>query len=189
MSTKASPSQTGAQGAPLSRPDTAETQDLELYRTLSRLHREQLRPVGPIEQTLVETIVHNCYQTHHIQHTERELCLLQNSQCLINLGRLARYRDFLERSTREALAQLSAIQQRRRLVKPAVMAAAASSSAKPAAGPQPVRPSRSAIHREPASLPIPRPIDQPDAPRDDVSASAAPAETTPPPAGPGPRSA
>lgn len=190
MSTKASQSQTGADSAQKTRPEETQIEDQELYRTLSRLHREQLRPVGPIEQTLVETIVHNCYQIHHIQHAEREVILLHNSQSLINLGRLARYRDFLERSTREALAQLSDVQQRRRLAKPAVMAASMSAfSHKPAAGPQPVRHARSTVCSEPSSLPIPHPIDQPDPPQHSAATPVAPAEANPVRTGPGPYSA
>lgn len=178
MSTTASRSHDASSAATQSSLNQDSAANQELYRTLSRLHREQLRPVGPIEQTLVETIVHNCYQIHSVQQAEREVGALHSAQSLINLGRLARYRDFLERSTREALAQLSDIQQRRRLSKPAVMTVAASASAaRPAAGPQPVRPARSAVHREPTPLPIPRPLDQPESPGPSSAISAPPSST------------
>lgn len=163
MSNLASKSQPVAESAQQFAPAGTQSESQDLYRNLSRLYREHLQPVGPIEQTLVESIVHNSFQIHRVQQAEREDCALDGSLSIMNLGRLARYREFLERSTREAMAQLLQIQQRRRLARPAVMAAAAAVS-KPAPGPQPPQPSRSAVHREPTTLPVPRPIDQPAAP-------------------------
>ncbi len=145
----------------------------ELYQRLSKIHRDHLRPVGPIEQTLVETIIHNCFQIHHIQQAERDIRTFNSTASLMNIGRLARYRAYLEHSTEKSLAQLGDIQRRRRQAKPAVMTASASSSTS-AAVPGPVKP---AVTNEPVRLPIPRPIDQPASPLDTAARPSPPGAT------------
>ncbi|HPT25180.1 MAG TPA: hypothetical protein PLZ95_02105, partial [Bryobacteraceae bacterium] len=67
MSTTASQSNQSAPAAPKSSQSVHEAADCELQKTISRLYREQFHPVGPVEQTLVETLIHNCLQTHRIQ--------------------------------------------------------------------------------------------------------------------------
>lgn len=95
-----------------------------LYQRLAHLHRTELKPIGPIENTLVETIIHNAFQLHAAQAAEREASLT-NPSGLVNLNRLARYRATLQRTTRDALAQLRDLQRHRLTPEPKVMAAAA----------------------------------------------------------------
>lgn len=95
-----------------------------LYQRLAQLHRTELKPIGPIENTLVETIIHSAFQLHAAQAAEREASLA-NPSGLVNLNRLARYRATLQRLTRDALAQLRDLQRNRLTPEPKVMAAAA----------------------------------------------------------------
>jgi len=147
------------QESPKPRLSAAEAAERDLYQRLSKLHRDHLRPVGPIEQTLVETVIHNCLQIHHVQLAERDIRTFNSTSSLMNLGRLARYRAYLEHSTAKSLAQLRDVQSRRIEAKPAVMAASASA-------PDSVV---SAVQNEPVRLPIPRPIDQPASPLDSAA--------------------
>jgi hypothetical protein len=95
-----------------------------IYQRLAHLHRNELKPIGPIENTLVETIIHNAFQLHAAQAAEREASL-SNPSGLVNLNRLARYRATLQRTTRDALAQLRDLQRHRLAPEPKVMTAAA----------------------------------------------------------------
>jgi len=180
MQTKAPQSQSTIQDSSKAHLSPAEAAERDLYQRLSKLHRDHLRPVGPIEQTLVETIIHNCFQIHHIQQAERDIRTFNSTPSLMNLGRLARYRAYLEHSTAKSLAQLSDIQHRRREAKPAVMTASVSSSPSDAAP----RPVKSAGHSEPIRLPIPHPIDQPVSPFDSAAHPSSPAATAIPSAPP-----
>lgn len=169
MPTKTSQTQSTTQDSLQKRLRDSEAADHELYLRLSRIHRDHLRPVGPIEQTLVETIIHNCFQIHHVQQAERNIRTFNSTSSLMNLGRLARYRAYLEHSTAKSLAKLGDIQNRRLQAKPAVMTAATSSSVSATA----LGPDKSAVQNEPVRLPIPRPIDQPASPIDTAGRSSA----------------
>ena len=173
--------QSTIQATPNTRLSSSEAAGRGLYQRLSKLHHDQLHPVGPIEETLVETIIHNCYQIHHVQQAERDTSTFNHPASLAQLSPLARYRTVLQRSSAHALDQLVKIQRRRLDNEPNVMAAGASASA---AGPQPVRPARSAVQQQSTRLPVPRPIDQPDAPPYSASLAATAAAVSSRPAPP-----
>lgn len=97
-----------------------------LHQRLAQMHRAELKPVGPLENSLVDTITHNSFQLQAAQAAERETNLW-TAAGLVNLNRLARYRAVLHRSTRDALAQLRELQRRRLTPEPRVMAAGARS--------------------------------------------------------------
>lgn len=132
-----------------------------LYQHFAHMHRTELKPVGPLENTLVETIIHNSFQIHATQSVERETGLLAAAG-LMNLNRLARYRAGLQRSTRDAFTQLRELQRLRLTPEPRAMAAAASPSLFAVPSPRPAAATNSenprASSSEPEQPASPKPV-------------------------------